>query len=223
MFFAFDIETTYPDQSVIDAELALWKPTASAKKDETKEKQRVEAETRIREKSALLRDAPITTAVFMSEQGMPFAFTTLKAGTNNCFQWDSEREMLIGLREWLDAWIQPEMLLVGFNCLKFDLPHLRWAYVRHGLRWPGCLLNEDHPIADVMRRFLWVYGADQPFIGLDEVAQRLKIGSKEGITGKMAADWAQDPARHRDVVDYCRADTWLTVQAWLKLNGQIGG
>lgn len=222
-YLVFDLETAPAPQEAIDLELALWKPSASTKKEETVERQRAEAAVKIRERSALLDDAPISCVALHSQTGnlVFHCLPNVPDGPPN-FKYPSELVMLQALRQWLDGFVGPETLLVGFNVVGFDLPHLRWAYVRHGLRLPLCLNPaNDQPVCDVMRLFSRFTKRDTPFISLDEVAQRLRIGSKNGVTGKLAADWVAE-GRHTEIVQYCLSDTLLTASAWLKLTGQVG-
>lgn len=50
-----------------------------------------------------------------------------------------ERSLLLALRAWLDSGTSPATTVVGHNLRAFDLPKLRHAFVRHGLKLPAIL------------------------------------------------------------------------------------
>lgn len=223
-----DIETDAPPESEIQRELALWKPSGNARKEETIEKQRAEAETKIRERGALLDSAPVACIALITALGNPWVLHTLKPSRQpaNCLEsgFESEREMLVQLRAALNSQCTPDTTLIGFNLIGFDLPKLRFAFVRNSLKLPFCLSPQaDQPTCDVMRLWRAYTTKDGPFFSLTEVAQRLGL-----LDGPKAMSGAEVPraiaeGRHAEILEYCADDARMTAAAWQRLTSQVGG
>lgn len=225
-----DIETCHADQSVIDAELAAWKPPANYKTTEAITKAKAEAELKIKEKSALLDAAPIACIGICDLEGSVVVFHWLKVehGLNGELfsnKSNSERDMLIAFRDWSNACTDQDTEIVGFN-LGFDLPHLRLAYTRHNLRLPVSLIpRAGNTVHDVMYLFTKYFSSkDSPFISLSTVATRLGLSEGKALSGADVPDYIAtgEPEKHKDVMVYNGLDVLLTMRAYLILTGQVG-
>ena len=235
-----DIETCHLSEEEQQRELELGKPPGSYKSAEAIARWKAEYALKVKEKSALLDPAPIGCIAVGDESGDVAVFHWLKvdSGQHEHFfsiKTATERDMLVELRKFLDecASTDPGTAIVGFN-LNFDLPHLRIAYVRHGLKLPNILLPKSgNPIADVMQLYTRYFTSkDAPFIGLAEVVRRLGIdGDGKGeMNGAMAPDYIargfgeSEPVSqfHQDVVSYCALDVLMTMRAYLIMTGQAG-
>lgn len=222
-----DIETGNPPESEIQREIALWKPPGNLKKTDTIEAARAEAEAKIRERGALLDSAPIACVALVTTTAHPWVLHTLKPARPvtacSLSGFETEREMLTTLRTALDSHCGPDTVLIGFNLFGFDLPKLRYAYVRNSLRLPLCLSPQvEQPTCDVMRLWRAFTVKDGPFFSLAEVAQRL--GLLEGGKSMSGAEVPKAIAEGRaaEVLEYCAADAAMTAAAWLKLTSQTG-
>jgi hypothetical protein len=232
-----DIETANADQAVIDQELAFWSYPSNWK-PETVEKNRAAHAIKVSEKSALLDSAPVATVGICDDQGDAVVFhwllmdTGARAEGYHSQQSANEREMLIAFRDWANACTDEASVIVGFN-LGFDLPHLRIAYTRHGLKLPRLLApRSGNPIADVMYLFTKYFTSkDAVFIGLDEVVKRLGIapegkqldGSDVPVyVAKGFEDGDIGNALHQDVITYNAIDVLVTMRAFLICTGQAG-
>ena len=235
-YISIDIETCNASEDTIAQELELWKPPSNWK-PETIEKNRAEQAVKIREKSALLDSAPVATIGIADDSGevVVFHWLLLESGMLDGFlsvQTENERDMLIKFREWANDCTNESTTIVGFN-LGFDLPHLRIAYTRHGLKLPALALvpRSGNQIADVMYLFTKYFTTkDVPFIGLGEVSKRLGIaqegkqldgadvpvyiaqGFKDGENNKL----------HCDVITYNAIDVLLTMRTFMICTGQSG-
>jgi hypothetical protein len=232
-----DIETCNADQAAIDQELALWKAPGNWK-PETVEAKREEQAVKIREKSALLDSAPVATIGICDDHGDAVVFHWLLINTGDrpegyrSEQASNEREMLIAFRAWANTCTDEQTTIVGFN-LGFDLPHLRIAYTRHGLKLPRLLApRSGNPVADVMYLFTKYFTSrDAVFIGLDEVVKRLGIAPEgKQLSGADVPVYVTqgfesgdiDNELHRDVITYNAIDVLVTMRAFLICTGQAG-
>jgi hypothetical protein len=220
-----DIETGNASADAVQRALERWRPPSNVKDADKIEARRREAETKIREKSALLDAAPILCIAAKTEtqavlfDGMsqePIAvpnWTALSCG--------SEREMLIAFRHWLDSISDEQTMLVGHGIKHFDLPKIRAAYVRHRLRLPSCLIGEQ-TVTDTMalfRRFSVEHG-DDFFVSLDVVASSLGIERhKTAVTGADVPRLHEE-SRHAEIGLYCCLDVEVTARAFLLMSGE---
>ncbi len=226
-WLVLDIETANPPEDAIQAEIAAWKPAANVKNAETIERQRAEAEPKIREKAGLLDCAPVACVAINSRYGMqvwhwlPFDGDIPNA---TAYPAADERQMLYALRAWLDQVADTGTVLVGHSVRGFDLPKLRLRYALHGLRLP--LVFQPNPeirVDDTMKLFArYFLIGDNPFVSLEEMARKLGIaGGEKVLTGKEVPAAIAD-GRCREVLTYCANDVYLETLAWKKLTSQIG-
>jgi len=167
----FDIETGNARPEDIEIAQEFVKPYANTK-DPEKQLAQIEAKRKsISEKSALLDAAPIACVAFVTESekaifyhlGYPWGKGTkkipsIKGFDGTLLHHKDERDMLIGLRTWLDKRATPGSIISGFNIYGFDLPKLRGGYVRNRLALPMVIQPEARDAGvetyDVMKRFL---------------------------------------------------------------------
>ena len=234
-----DIETCHASLEAIEAEIALYKGQSNWKA-ETIEANKEKHADKVREKSALLDSAPIATIGICDQDGDAVVFHWLRVDSGKLENsvlsikaGETERDMLLAFRDFSNTSIDRDTAIVGFN-LGFDLPKLRLAYVRHGLKPPEFLLpNTPNQSIDVMRIFTRYYSTkDLPFVGLDEVIKRLGIAPEgKQMEGKEAPVYVakgfegSEPDNnqwHKDLIIYNALDVLLTMRAFLILTGQTG-
>lgn len=227
----FDIETCKASEADIDAAMETWKPGKNITQPETIEKHRQEAYKRTVEKSALLDRAPIGCVAIVTK-GECAIFHWIKSkkpcteinGINaSIFHVSDEREMLIQLRDWLNARSTPDTLIVGFNCIEFDLPKVRNAYVRHKLRMPDILIGMSNPVFDVMKRFLYNFSTEfsgDKYAKLSVVQNRLGLPEHKSIVSGAEVPGLIEKGEAETVLKYCFLDTQATFLAFRFMDGQ---
>ena len=182
-----DIETIAGD--LTEAEAALRRDFAPNPnwKAVTIGERYLEALEKKRERLALLDTAPIISVALRTPvdcrllHWMPLEQSQL-AGVP-LERLADERSMLLRLREYLDA-CGPETILVGHNIKHFDLPRLRLAMIRYGLRLPVCLANPDHPIYDTMSMWHYFSVSEKAMISLEECLELAGLlNHKEVLSG----------------------------------------
>jgi len=222
-----DIETGAASDDAVQKALAAWKPPANIKDTDKIEARRREAETRIREKSALLDAAQILCIAAKTEtqavlfDGMSQEPTTIPNWT--VLSCGSEREMLIAFRHWLDSVSGEQTILVGHGIKHFDLPKIRAAYVRHRLKLPYCLIGEQ-PVTDTMtlfRRFSVEHGDDY-YVSLDTVASSLDIERHKATVSGADVPRLHQEGRYGEIALYCCLDVEVTARAYLLMSGEAG-
>ncbi len=231
---AFDIETMHASKKEIDAVISFHKPTWNAKDPKDQAKKFAE---KTKEKSALLDAAPIGCVVLITERGTAlFSCIDPKSKLNGkglkgidgqVWTFKTERDMLIGMRAWLNPRTILKTTLIGFNLFYFDLPKLRAAYVRHRLILPVCLNPEVRDavvIYDVMKKFLYGFTtekAGQKYISLEEVSARLGLPTqKSKVESKDMPDLIAKK-KEKEVLTFCYLDVVPTYLAFLLMTGQI--
>lgn len=225
VWLTLDLETGDASPEAVTAALESWKAPANWK-PETVEKKRQEQIEKFNGKAALLDASPIICIALQSDR----ARLVLNGMDNSAPDIDGwpvvpcgdERGLLLALRAWLDANTSPETVIVGHNIRAFDLPKLRHAYVRHGLKLPAILKPrlKDEERAEVVdttslfKAFSMQYRED--FCpSLDAVASSFGIPRpKQHMSG------ADCPQLYRDgqiqtVLTYCAVDVATTARAYL--------
>ena len=226
-WLVLDIETANPPEDAIQAEIAAWKPAANVKNADTIERQRAEAEPKIREKAGLLDCAPVACVAINSRYGMQvwhWLPTDAEIPNATAYPASDERQMLYALRVWLDQVANTETVLVGHNVRGFDFPKLRLRYAVHNLRLPHVFQpNPEIRVDDTMRLFSRYFAiGDQPFVSLEEMARKLGIAGGDKVLNGKEVPQAIVEGRYREVLTYCTVDTLLTTYAWQRLTSQVG-
>jgi hypothetical protein len=212
-WLALDIETTdaRPEDAERECRLA-WTPRKNLKTDAVFGKQIREALEKKMKKLALLDAAPIIVVSLKSNTELrclhsmePQAPTAVAAGLVEGF--GSMADMLIALRNVLDKYVSAETLLVGHNITHFDMPKLRWAYVRHGLRTPEALMP-GQPRFDTMVEYGRAFSVSKEkwFCALADVLDEFGIeGHKHLVSGAEIPGLYQE-GRYDEIVQYALLD-----------------
>lgn len=131
-----------------------------------------------------------------------------------------ERSMLLAARERLRCCGETE--IVGHNVRRFDLPRLRFAFIKHGLMLPSCLANDDHPVYDTMARWGRFTVDDRPFISLSECLTACGLPNhKEQVSGEDVGKlWLSGD--HKLLLTYAVADVLAEEALFLRMTGQVG-
>lgn len=219
-----DIETVAGDPSSAEA-VFRWSFTADSRwKPETIGERYLKGLEEKKQKLALLDDAPIITVAlrtpadcrvlhWLDVADPVFAGVPLE-------RYPSEREMLLGVRGYLES-IGPETILVGHNLRHFDLPKLRRAYLRHGMRLPRVLVTVDHPTFDTMLAWRAFSVEDRAFFTLAECLEAAGIPNHKGYaSGRDIPDlWLAGD--YRTILAYAIADVLAEDSLYLRMTGQI--
>lgn len=113
-----------------------------------------------------------------------------------------------------------ETLLVGHNVLRFDLPKLRQAMLRHGVGLPPCLVWRDHPVYDTMREWSRFTLDDRQYVSLSELLEVCGLEDhKQIITGAMVPE-LYEHGKHREILAYAIADVIAEHKLFLQMTGQ---
>ena len=142
-FIVLDLETGDAPPEAVAAALDGWKAPANIKDPEKIEARRQEAAGKIAEKAALLDASPILCVALQADYSR-VVLNGMDASAPPLDGWPvvpcgDERGLLLALRAWLDAHTTESTVIVGHNLRAFDLPKLRGAYVRQGLKLPQIL------------------------------------------------------------------------------------
>ena len=135
---------------------------------------------------------------------------------------DSERNMLIALRNVLDSFCTPETLLVGHNIEHFDLPKLRFRYVHAKVRQPRVLLDGHQPVFDSMLEYGRRFTQNKnPFIAAADLAELLGLqnGHKSLISGKDVPELYAS-GQYDVLLQYNRLDLHIEERFFLTMTGQ---
>lgn len=231
-----DIETGDAPKEAIDIAIQFWKAPSNMKNEEGIAERRKMAEAKMEEKSALLDGAPIACLAVQTETKAAI-FSSIKSkkpvdkiamdNPPDIFTYKTEREMLIGMREWFDARTTPGTIVSGFNIFNFDLPKIRIAYVRNRINLPKVfqpeVKNAGVEFYDVMKNFLKSFTTEKSgdrYISLEEVEARLGLPSyKDRVSGaEVPRMVAQGKAK--EVMTYCLLDALSTYYAFLAMTSQ---
>ncbi|MDR0645976.1 MAG: ribonuclease H-like domain-containing protein [Elusimicrobiota bacterium] len=231
-YLCLDIETCHADQADIDAALAEYMPPAHYKSQAAIESAREEAFVKIREKSALLDRAPVACVAIITEKNKavfscildPVPVSRMPGLDADIFNFKSESEMLLAMREWMDERTNELTALIGFNIRSFDLPKLRNAYIRSKIALPNCLLPNVNQIYDVMREYLYNFTTEKAgdrYVKLSFVQSRFGLPAyKQSISGADVPDLVRD-GKSKIVIPYCFLDTATTYAAFLYMTGKM--
>lgn len=223
-FVVIDLETGDAPADAIAAVIARWKPPSNWKPETIETKRKEFAESVIK-KAALLDASPILCVALQTDRarlilnGMAESAPTIDGWpVVPCV---NEKGLLITLRAWLDASTTPETLIVGHNIRNFDLPKLRHAYVRHGLRLPAILkprirdeaTAETVDTATLFKAFSMEH-RDDFCASLDTIAASFGIPRpKQHMSGADCPRLFQE-GQIATVLTYCAVDVATTTRAY---------
>ncbi len=230
-YCAIDIETA--NGSPDDAELhirSVWASETKAIgswKEETIGKRLKEAWAKRKEQLALLDGAPIVVVCLKSDTELRCLHTCSQQEPRMAHGglvegFETQEAMLVALRALLDHRASAETVLTGHNLIKFDLPKLRHAYVRLGLRLPVCLEGYDQPVYDTMSAFkrFTVEGKNTMFVSLDTVLESFGMDSHKGIVDGSQVPMLYETGRHEELISYALLDILLEAQLFERMTGR---
>lgn len=224
----------------------LWKP-------ETIGKRYLEALAKKRERLALLDSAGIA-VIAIRDSGLRPVTVTHACGAQapefrewgpEFREWGliggyaDERSLLKWLRDFLNQHTDEGTLLVGHNARDFDLPRLRYAYLRAGLQLPGVLASPDVRVFDTMREYARRFSVErEEFISLATVLEALGMpnhkelmdGSQIGqmlekvrtnpLTPALSPDGGEGAQALEAVLKYAALDVLCETEVFLRLTGR---
>ena len=231
-----DIETVAGrPESAEDWARRYWSPD-SRWAPETIGKRYLEALSKKREKLALM-DAAGIAVIAIRDSGQRAVTVTHACGEQAPEHRDwgliggyaDERSLLKRLREFLDQHTDEGTLVVGHNVRGFDLPRLRFAYLRAGLQLPGLLASPDVRVFDTMREFAHRFSVDMrsapsEFISLATVLEKLDMPHhKDVMDGSQVGELlgAERTSQSLEVVlKYAALDVLVESELFLRLTGR---
>ena len=224
-YAVIDIETGNAPQEYIEKALNAWKPPSNIKDKDKIEAKRIEVFDKIAERGALLDASPIL-CVCIKTDTKGFVFTGM-GGNYSVDDWkvihsENEKDMLIVLRDWLNAETDESTELVGHNLCGFDLPKLRNAYIRNRLLMPFAFGINSNPTVDTMKVFksFSMESRDDYYPSLDRVADSLLLPRpKMVISGKDVPKYYEQ-GKIQEILTYCCVDVSTTETAYLLMSGQ---
>lgn len=132
--------------------------------------------------------------------------------------------MLIAARNLLDAMVTPETVIVGHNIKHFDLPMLRHAYVREGLRQPLVLTARDVQVYDTMVEYGYRFSLiDKPFISLADLLENFGMQSHKSIVDGSQVGELYEKGEFDTIIQYAMLDVISESNVFLRMTGQADG
>lgn len=247
--FVFDLETGAAPDGAIEMMQDLVTAQSNIKDPEKIAENIAKQRDEIKKKAALLDAAPIACMAWVTDHERVLFFHTgepwgkfkvpkkLKGLDDvelRCSK--NEREMLIDLRGWVDARAIVERdpdgkvfpsTLAGHNVKGFDNPHLRFAYIRHGLIAPAVLWPEavraGVEIFDTMTSFLYDFSSwyrGDKYITLEAVSASMGLpGYKARMRGEDVPRFVAE-GKFEEVAIYNVLDALQTYRIFLGLTNQ---
>lgn len=230
-WIVLDCETGDAPESAVEAAIDAWKAPSNWKA-ETVEKKRQEHAEKARDKAALLDASPILCMGLMSNRWR-IMLNGMNGERPEIPGWDvwptqSERGLLLALRALFNDRTAIATILGGHNVRGFDLPKLRGAFVRNGLRLPEILrpaMRGDEACevidtASLIKAFSMEL-RDEFCPSLDEVCRVLGIPlPKTTISGADVPRLHREGGHTAEILTYCAIDCEATTRAFLLLTGQ---
>lgn len=133
-----------------------------------------------------------------------------------------EHAMLARVAELLGS-IDGDTLLIGHNIKHFDLPKLRRAMLKHGIRLPACLVYRDQQVYDTMREWSRFTLDDRMFIGLSELLEVCGIPSHKDLLDGAHVPQLYEEGRYKEILVYAIADVVAEWNVFLRMTGQANG
>ena len=132
-----------------------------------------------------------------------------------------QTEMLMDLRDYLDEWTGPDTTLVGHNIANFDLPKLRWAYARYGVRMPAILAAAHPQIYDTMQVYTKRFAVGSgSMIGLDALLEEFQVDSHKGLVSGADVQQLYDEGHHDTIIQYALLDVLAESELYLRMTGR---
>ena len=135
-----------------------------------------------------------------------------------------QASMLASLGSLMGLWCDEETILVGHHIKGFDLPKLRWAFIRHQIPLPHVLAAKDQPIYDTMREYCARFSLDDKImIGLHDLLTTFGLPShKEIVEGSQVSE-LYEAGEHDVLIQYAILDVLTEADLFLRMTGQPTG
>lgn len=247
--FVFDIETGNPPNEAVEVMQDLVTAQSNIKDPEKIAENITKQRDEIKKKAALLDAAPVACMAWVTDRErvlfhhtghpwgkykVPKKLKGLEDVELRCSK--DERGMLIDLREWLEprAIVERDAdgkgflsTLGGHNVRGFDVPHLRFAYLRLGLIAPAVLWPEavkaGVEVFDTMNSFLYDYSSwfrGDKFITLEVVSALMGLpGYKSRMKGEDVPRFVAE-GKFEEVAIYNVLDSLQTYRIFLGQTNQ---
>lgn len=228
-WLALDIETIAGRPEEAEEWMRLhWTPDARLK-PETLGRRFLDGIESKRQRLALLDGAPIIIVSTRSDTGEVRCLHTLyqheprQAHGGLVESFPDQAGLLVALRGLLENLCTPETTIVGHNVRDFDLPKLRHAYIREGVRIPAPLASQEQPVFDTMRHYSRFTTTKDPFIGLHDLLTRFGLDShKAEINGAMVGE-LHAAGRFEELIEYAIKDVNAEAAVFELMTGQAAG
>jgi len=133
-------------------------------------------------------------------------------------------DMLIAVRNLLDAMVGPDTTIVGHNLRHFDLPMLRHAYVREGIRPPVMLTARDVDVFDTMLEYGYRFSRNEKlFISLSDLMESFGLTSHKGAVDGSQVGELVASGQFDTIIKYAMLDVLATADVFLRMTGQAEG
>lgn len=239
-YWVMDVETMNPPPDAmtrLEEEFLLeWEPGGNLKDPEKIEAKRLSDVQKFRERAALLDAAPVAMVGLMFEE-QTFLLHGLKTAKAKWFGnrknnvtlegFQGEKALMQAVCLVLAEKTSPGCIGVGHNCFLFDLPRIRLACVRNGLKLPEALrvvLSEDEDrrrFVDVMRTFCRYFGRNEIMISQEKMLGRLGLESLlKGVATGADVPALLEAGKIHEVATKLLADLIGVRDAFLKMTGR---
>jgi hypothetical protein len=226
--FCLDIETANGEPTEIERWARLeWSPSPTWKPATIGERYLQILESK-KAKLALLEGAPIIAVAIQTDRDLrclhsmkPQAATVVGQGVVEGYS--TEREMLVALRATLETCCTAETVLIGHNIRGFDLPKLRGAFVRAGLRLPAQLAAPDQPFFDSMVEYRYRFrGANESiFISAADLMDAFRIQHHKAAIGGEQIPELFWQGKFDEIAAYALLDAQKEYELFLRMTGQL--
>lgn len=237
-WIAIDIETANGRPEEAERWMRLhYTPPSNYKTAEACGKAFLEMREKKTEKRALLDSSPVVIVTVQTASAGLYGLHCLGAaepaphgGTGGTVQgFATAREMLIALRQGLDGLADEGTTIVGHNIIGFDLPKLRWAYLKAGLRMPYALApSASQPVFDSMRQYGKHFSqVEKPFIALADLLEEFGIPSHKSeldgskVPGMVEKILAGEREHLDPLLTYALKDAAVEAHLFLAMTGQL--
>lgn len=224
-YLTLDIETADASPDAAHRFVQNFFNPANCKKPETIGKRYLDQVEKKKERLALLDESPVICVSLKSDTELRCLHamgaqdpTDMHGGLIEGFA--TTTEMLQALAYLLNLYVTPDTVIVGHNILGFDLPKLRWHFVKHRIPVPGCLLDKGQPLFDTMREYVNRFSMqNQPFIALDALLDLIGMDShKSAISGADVPDlYLQGEVE--TITGYALLDVLAEAELFLRMTG----
>jgi hypothetical protein len=219
-----DIETIAGDPTEAEASLrrtfapnANWKPATIGERY-------LEALEKKKERLALLDTAPIISVALRTEADCRLLhwlpIDDQEIGGVPLERLADQRALLWRLREYLLGCVQ-ETVLVGHNLRHFDLPRLRLAMIRYGLRLPPCLADPEQPTYDTMAMWRYFSLEEKTMTSLEEALEAAGLVNHKAAMSGVDVPEVYRKGDYKTLAAYAIADVLAQDALYLWMTGQL--